>query len=445
MNYVPKTTWVSGELLYHTDMNRIEAGIAEAFTATKGDKGDTGEVGSQGIQGVAGEQGIQGPKGDKGDTGLTGSVGATGEQGLQGAKGDQGIQGVEGHIGPKGDQGVQGIQGMQGIKGDTGNGFSIATNYPSVAAMNSDFANALIPINSFVIIASADADNGRLFVKTATSFVFHAQLAGVKGDKGDTGAQGIQGERGLQGERGATGLTGATGPQGDRGIQGPIGNTGATGAAGAKGDQGERGLQGATGATGSTGLTGAKGDKGDKGDTGAQGPASTYTLPAATAGALGGIRVGTGLAIASGILSVEQKEYLAAYRTNGQTLTAAGDMVNFNHAVISRGITYNQTTSQFSLKANRAYRVTFTTSISFTTNTGFVSFALYNTAGTRLNDATGLFSNIASAYNEGGNSALELIYVPTANTDVNIRVSSISASTTATLRAGYTSLIVQEL
>ena len=31
MNYVPKTNWVTGEILYHQDMNRIEAGINESM------------------------------------------------------------------------------------------------------------------------------------------------------------------------------------------------------------------------------------------------------------------------------------------------------------------------------------------------------------------------------------------------------------------------------
>ena len=63
MDYIPKKDWKSGEPLMHTDMNRIEAGIEESFTASVGLQGE------QGIQGSQGEQGLQGPKGDKGDKG----------------------------------------------------------------------------------------------------------------------------------------------------------------------------------------------------------------------------------------------------------------------------------------------------------------------------------------------------------------------------------------
>jgi len=33
--FVPKTNWVSGETLMHTDMNRVEAGVQEALDYAK--------------------------------------------------------------------------------------------------------------------------------------------------------------------------------------------------------------------------------------------------------------------------------------------------------------------------------------------------------------------------------------------------------------------------
>lgn len=83
------------------------------------------------------------------------------------------------------------------------------------------------------------------------------------------------------------------GPQGEPGPQGPKGE---------KGDKGD---------TGETGPQGEKGDKGDKGDTGPQGPqgpkgdpGEVSALPAATADTLGGVKVGSGLAVtADGTLS----------------------------------------------------------------------------------------------------------------------------------------------
>ena len=117
-------------------------------------------------------------------------------------------------------------------------------------------------------------------------------------------------------------------PKGDKGDQGVQGPQGAKGDTGAKGDPGPQGVQG------------AKGDKGDKGDPGDDGfsPTATvtqtatgatitvtdkngtttanvtngkdgsYTLPAATAETLGGIKVGSRLSIdANGVLSADEQ------------------------------------------------------------------------------------------------------------------------------------------
>lgn len=58
------------------------------------------------------------------------------------------------------------------------------------------------------------------------------------------------------------------GPKGEKGDPGPAGPAGPTGAAGAKGEKGD------------PGQPGAKGDKGD-----------TYTLPAASSSAIGGVKM----------------------------------------------------------------------------------------------------------------------------------------------------------
>lgn len=115
------------------------------------------------------------------------------------------------------------------------------------------------------------------------------------GEKGDPGPQGPQGAKGAKGEKGDTG---ATGPQGEKGEKGDVG------------PQGERGLQGIQGLQGPQGLPGVKGEKGDRGEQGPQGlpgkDGSDYTLPSASATALGGILVGPGLsATETGLLSVD--------------------------------------------------------------------------------------------------------------------------------------------
>ena len=72
-------------------------------------------------------------------------------------------------------------------------------------------------------------------------------------------------EQGVKNEQ-----VGPQGPKGDPGAQGPKGEKGDPGAQGPKGEKGDPGAQG------------------PKGDTGAAGP--SYTLPAATTSALGGVK-----------------------------------------------------------------------------------------------------------------------------------------------------------
>lgn len=416
-----------------------------------GVQGERGEVGPQGVAGVAGEQGPrgiqgltgpQGPQGERGVQGPQGTIGPQGNTGPQGLKGDKGAdgaigpQGVQGPMGPqgtqgvkgdKGDQGIQGIQGpqgvagVQGIKGDTGNGFSLAKVYASVAEMNADFSNPEIALNSFVLINSSDTDNGKLFVKGNTAYVFQSQLSGVKGDKGDRGPQGIQGlagQQGLQGPRGEQGLQGA---QGERGLQGLQGVAGPQGIRGEKGDTGEtgprglQGLQGLAGATGAQGAAGQQGPKGDKGDKGADG------------------------------ITPAPKEYLFGMRSSNQIITKVGDKVAFGTGYSARGITYDTGTNQFSLKAGKTYRITFTTSVTYANSGGYTWFGLHNSAGTKLVDVSAMFFSMNAAYTEAYNGMLDVIYTPTENIEAYIRVNSINAAVTTTIKGGFTTLVVQEL
>ena len=64
-------------------------------------------------------------------------------------------------------------------------------------------------------------------------------------------------------------------------------------------------------------LKGAKGDKGDKGDTGAAG--ASYTLPAATTSALGGVKQSAAVPEAAGenVTKAEFKALLDALKTAG--------------------------------------------------------------------------------------------------------------------------------
>ena len=70
--------------------------------------------------GPMGPAGPQGPKGDKGDRGEPGPRGLTGSTGPKGDKGDKGDKGATGAVGPQGPAGPKGDKGDTGATGPAG-------------------------------------------------------------------------------------------------------------------------------------------------------------------------------------------------------------------------------------------------------------------------------------------------------------------------------------
>ena len=76
-----------------------------------------------------------------------------------------------------------------GQKGERGDSFEIVKTYPSISAMDADFASSSVKEGQFVVIASnvEDEDNAKLFIKGSESFNFITDLSGAQGIKGEKG------------------------------------------------------------------------------------------------------------------------------------------------------------------------------------------------------------------------------------------------------------------
>ena len=100
-----------------------------------------------------------------------------------------------------------------------------------------------------------------------------------------------------------------------------------TGATGPQGAPGPAGPQGPVGPIGLNGPTGPAGPVGPQGPMGVPGPAGTYVLPAATTSTLGGVIVGTGLTVNSGVLSTVPAGYII---TGGSAVNCVGFTNSFS-------------------------------------------------------------------------------------------------------------------
>lgn len=121
---------------------------------------------------------------------------------------------------------------------------------------------------------------------------------------------------------GVHGMWVAAGIDGSPGSIGAVGAQGGVGPAGSLGPTGPSGSTGPTGPQGTIGVPGGPGPTGSPGSTGPSGPASTYTLPACTKTALGGVKLVDSPADL-GILSILGQVVTGINSTNA-ALRAAG-------------------------------------------------------------------------------------------------------------------------
>jgi len=134
-------------------------------------------------------------------------------------------------------------------------------------------------------------------------------------------------------------------------------------------------------------------------------------------------------------------DYLNVINTATQTVIT-GNNIKFN-SVIGGNIPYDATTGNFSLTANKTYRLSGYVTLDATSG-GSNELALVwkNAAGTYLGPTAELLNaNFAST--TGGQGVVDVIYTPTSNTTVSLYVGY--ASGTAVTRPSYTSATIQQI
>jgi|GEM_PF-6688372 len=201
-----KETLANGDNVY--SVIREDNNIIGEVTAKKGDKGNTGEKGDtgRGITSITKKSEIAGinyyeiiyTDGGKGeftvedgknayDIAIKNGYDGTEEEWLLSLIG-KGLEfnwnGTKLGVRVEGETEYQysdDLKGEKGDKGDIGKAFYIAKVYSSIAEMQTDFNNNTVKTGEYVIISSADEDNGKLFEKKESSFEFIVKMSGYGG------------------------------------------------------------------------------------------------------------------------------------------------------------------------------------------------------------------------------------------------------------------------
>jgi hypothetical protein len=134
-------------------------------------------------------------------------------------------------------------------------------------------------------------------------------------------------------------------------------------------------------------------------------------------------------------------DYVNVQNTGAQTVVT-GNSIKFN-SVIAGNIPYDASTGNFTLSANKTYRLSgYVTLDASSGGSNELALTWRNAAGTNLGPTAELLNaNFAST--TGGQGVVDVIYTPTTNTTVSLYVGY--ASGTAITRPGYTSATIQQI
>ena len=467
-------------------------------SGTDGTSGSSGSTGISGTSGTSGATGSSGQSGSDGTSGTSGTNGASGTSGINGTSGSSGTSGTSGETGTSGTSGAtgsSGTSGTDGISGTTGASGTSGSSGTSGATGSSGTSGATGASGSSGTSGATGASGS-----SGTSGVTGASgTSGSSGTSGATGASGSSGTSGTSGSSGTSGTSGSSGTSGATGASGSSGTSGVTGASGTSGSSGTSGTSGSSGTSGASGSSGTSGTSGSSGTSGAgtiSGGTANYVarFTGATTLTTGSIfdnatNVGIGKAtpnanldvygdtIITGSLSVTgnitnignvsansitvagqpttygtvNPDYINAGRiTSDQTGAGSGSDIIFNYAPVSSGISLNTSTGVFTLTAGKTYSLFAELSFSNFSDTAN-GYEIYDwvdaTTNTRLvttGIGAGIGENINRNTNEFNATSTTLIYTPTTNQTVKVRI--VEAAGTVTVRAGIgTKAIIQQI
>ncbi len=230
--------------------------------------------------------GLVGEAGQQGEPGVAGAAGEPGPAGPPGERGLQGEPGVPGQSGAQGPQGVPGEQGQPGLQGPPGLGIT----YKGTVADESTLPATATQGDLYVVSTPAPA-RGFVWDAETSSWV---DAGPVQGPQGVPGPQGVQGERGDPGPSAVSADPDNISVIGSDGLihtKLPYPRDMALGGVLASYPQANK-------------YVAAINDDGTVWLEDLPSAPPAYTLPAATATTLGGVKVGSGIAVtADGTIS----------------------------------------------------------------------------------------------------------------------------------------------
>jgi hypothetical protein len=425
-------------------------------SGTSGSSGSNGSSGTSGSNGSSGTAGTSGSSGSNGSSGTSGSSGSAGTSGTSGSSGSSGTSGTSGSSGSSGSSGTSGTSGLVTLTGTTAGGLityngsgtnatvqsGVTYSGTTLTAPTGSFSNVIVngqPTTYGVVSPTVVLDtnvvgtsiNGgsntspaltilTLAIPSAGTWRLDAELRVYVPGGGYMGAAFYDNGTLISGSEyfiaaGGVTQTGAATAQYNGFMSYDLTTTGAR-----------------TVTVGIWSTTSANAFGSGDGRTWAR---ATLLTPSISI-----------QATATGTLNTD---YINAGRiTSDQIGVGAGSDVIFNRTIVSSGISMNTSTGVFTLTAGKTYRLFGSVSfINFSSATGWFVYQWVDATTNAALDTTGISVGVAEALNrdvsEFNATSATLIYTPSTNQTVKLRITDGGGTTTIRNAIGTKATIEQ--